>query len=61
MIATAERSSGTTAKRPDHVVANLENVNKNYGSVRALCAVNFEVPAATNCLQRIGKSCWVSR
>jgi ABC-2 type transport system ATP-binding protein len=45
MIATAERSSGTPAKRPDHVVANLENVNKNYGSVRALCAVNFEVGA----------------
>jgi ABC-2 type transport system ATP-binding protein len=41
MIATLPRTAGPL--RPDLVVANLENVNKNYGDVRALRAVNFQV------------------
>jgi ABC-2 type transport system ATP-binding protein len=43
MIATLQRTAG--ALRSDLVVANLENVNKNYGDVRALRAVNFRVHA----------------
>jgi ABC-2 type transport system ATP-binding protein len=41
MIATLPRTAGPL--RPDVVVANLENVTKNYGDVRALRAVNFRV------------------
>ena len=41
MIATLQRPAGSL--RSDLVVANLENVNKNYGDVRALRAVNFRV------------------
>ena len=41
MIATLPRTAGPL--RPDLVVASLENVNKNYGDVRALRAVNFRV------------------
>jgi ABC-2 type transport system ATP-binding protein len=43
MIATLQRTAG--ALRSDLVVANLENVNKNYGDVRALRAVNFQANA----------------
>jgi ABC-2 type transport system ATP-binding protein len=43
MIATLPRAAGRL--RSDWVVANLENVNKNYGEVRALRAVNFQVHA----------------
>ena len=41
MVATLPRTAGPL--RPDLVVASLENVNKNYGDVRALRAVNFRV------------------
>ena len=41
MIATLPRAAGPL--RSDLVVANLENVNKNYGDVRALRGVNFRV------------------
>src|SRR5215467_5301990 len=41
MIATLPRTAGPL--RPDLVVASLENVNKNYGGVRALRTVNFRV------------------
>jgi len=41
MIATLPRTAGPL--RPDLVVASLENVNKNYGDVRALRTVNFRV------------------
>ena len=41
MIATLPRTAGPL--RPALVVASLENVNKNYGDVRALRAVNFRV------------------
>jgi ABC-2 type transport system ATP-binding protein len=43
MIATFERTAGPL--RSDLMVANLENVNKNYGDVRALRSVNFRVHA----------------
>jgi ABC-2 type transport system ATP-binding protein len=43
MIATLQRAAG--APRSDLAVATLENVNKNYGDVRALRAVNFQVNA----------------
>src|SRR5215469_7918083 len=43
MIATLQRPAGSL--RSDLVVANLENVNKNYGQVRALRSVNFRVRA----------------
>ena len=41
MIAALPRTAGPL--RSDLVVANLENVNKNYGDVRALRGVNFRV------------------
>lgn len=41
MIATLPRAAGPL--RSDLVVASLENVNKNYGDVRALRGVNFRV------------------
>lgn len=50
MIATAMRQ-GTNAiessylKKPAEIVASLENVNKNYDSVRALHGVDFQVCA----------------
>jgi len=43
MTAGFKRTAG--ALRSDLVVANLENVNKNYGDVRALRSVNFRVHA----------------
>jgi len=43
MTATLQRTAGPL--RSDLVVANLESVNKNYGDVRALRSVNFQVHA----------------
>jgi ABC-2 type transport system ATP-binding protein len=46
MIATVERSQGVAqSKESDFIVASLEDVNKNYGDVRALRGVNFGVRA----------------
>jgi len=45
MIATMEKSLTVNEARPDIVVASLEGVNKNYGSIRALTAVDFQVQA----------------
>jgi ABC-2 type transport system ATP-binding protein len=43
MTASLQRTAGPL--RSDSVVANLENVNKNYGDVRALRSLNFRVHA----------------
>jgi ABC-2 type transport system ATP-binding protein len=45
MIAAMERRHSTDTKSTDLAVASLEGVNKNYGGVRALRGVNFEVRA----------------
>jgi ABC-2 type transport system ATP-binding protein len=45
MIATLEQPRQIDTSNSDVIVASLEGVNKNYGSVRALRAVNFRVRA----------------
>src|SRR5271169_365061 len=45
MIATLEQPQRADVANSDLVVASLEGVNKNYGSVRALCGVDFRVRA----------------
>ncbi len=45
MIATLEQSQHSGISNSDVIVASLEGVNKNYGSVRALRDVNFGVRA----------------
>ncbi len=46
MIATAERTEAPgKTQDPELIVASLASVNKNYGSVRALRSVNFDVRA----------------
>src|SRR6201993_1733288 len=45
MIATLEQSQRIDNAKADVIVASLENVNKTYGSVRALRGVNFRVRA----------------
>jgi ABC-2 type transport system ATP-binding protein len=45
MIATLEQPQRADAANADLVVASLEGVNKNYGSVRALRGVDFRVRA----------------
>lgn len=45
MIATLEQPRRTAMVSPQHVVASLEGVNKNYGDVRALRGVDFAVRA----------------
>ena len=45
MIATLERTPIATAAHTHSIVAGLEGVNKNYGAVRALRGVNFNVRA----------------
>ena len=45
MIATLEQSQRAHTANADLVVASLEGVNKNYGSVRALRGVDFRVRA----------------
>ncbi len=45
MIATVEQSQIVTTASTGSIVASLEAVNKNYGSIRALVDVNFRVHA----------------
>jgi len=45
MIAAMEQSHGTETRKSGPTVASLERVNKNYGEVRALRGVDFEVRA----------------
>ena len=45
MTATMEQRESTEAVRQGAIVASLAGVNKNYGDVRALRAVNFQVRA----------------
>jgi ABC-type sugar transport system ATPase subunit len=45
MIAAIEQGRITGAVHSDRAVASLEGVNKNYGAVRALRGVNFQVHA----------------
>src|SRR6202521_6108834 len=45
MIATLEQPQHADTRNSDLVVASLEGVNKNYGSVRALRGVDFRVRA----------------
>ena len=45
MIATLEQSQRAEPKNSDHIVASLEGVNKNYGTIAALRDVNFRVHA----------------
>ena len=45
MIATLEQTRRTEMTDSDCIVANLEAVNKNYGDVRALNRVDFQVRA----------------
>jgi ABC-2 type transport system ATP-binding protein len=45
MIETLEQSRGAQPGPADLIVAKLEGVSKNYGSVRALQSVNFQVRA----------------
>jgi ABC-2 type transport system ATP-binding protein len=45
MRATLEQLSTAYPATSDLIVASLENVNKNYGNVRALRGVNFQVRA----------------
>src|SRR3954453_1652152 len=45
MIATVERTQNLTRSSSESVVASLEAVNKNYGTIRALADVNFRVHA----------------
>jgi len=43
MIAALEQQRSTESVGTDLAVASLEGVNKNYGDVRALRGVNFQV------------------
>jgi len=45
MIATVEQTQNLTRSSSESVVASLEAVNKNYGTIRALADVNFRVHA----------------
>jgi len=45
MIAAMEQRHSTDTVSTDLAVASLESVNKNYGDVRALRGVNFQVRA----------------
>ncbi|HLV89175.1 MAG TPA: ABC transporter ATP-binding protein [Candidatus Sulfotelmatobacter sp.] len=45
MLATLEQGTRAAASRTEPIVARIEGVNKNYGSVRALQAVDFTVRA----------------
>ena len=45
MIATLEQSHQAPATTSDSIVASLEGVNKNYGSIKALRGVDFRVRA----------------
>src|SRR5271166_1810684 len=45
MIATLEQAQNADATKSELIVASLEGVNKNYGSVRALRGVDFRVRA----------------
>src|SRR6202795_353598 len=45
MIATLEQHQKADIASSDPIVASLENVNKNYGRVRALHGVDFRVRA----------------
>ncbi len=45
MIATLGQQQRVEVEAPDRIVASLEGVNKNYGTVRALRGVNFRVRA----------------
>ncbi len=45
MIATLEQAEQANSSSADVIVASLEGVNKNYGSVRALREVDFRVRA----------------
>jgi ABC-2 type transport system ATP-binding protein len=45
MIATLEQPQRIEVETSDRIVASLEGVNKNYGTVRALRGVNFRVRA----------------
>ncbi len=45
MIATLEQSQSTEQRSSDFIVASLEGVNKNYGSIAALRGVDFRVHA----------------
>jgi len=45
VITTIEHSQTTYSAKPDLIVANLDGVNKNYGDVRALRGVDFQVRA----------------
>jgi ABC-2 type transport system ATP-binding protein len=45
MIATLEQSRRADASISDVIVASLDSVNKNYGSIRALRGVDFRVRA----------------
>jgi ABC-2 type transport system ATP-binding protein len=45
MIATLEQPQQTDIANSDRIVASLEGVNKNYGTVRALRGVDFRVRA----------------
>ena len=45
MIATLEQSHQAPATTSDLIVASLEGVNKNYGNIKALRAVDFRVRA----------------
>jgi ABC-2 type transport system ATP-binding protein len=44
-LATIDQPRTHASARPDSIVASLESVNKNYGSVRALRGVDFSVRA----------------
>jgi ABC-2 type transport system ATP-binding protein len=45
MIETIPQTSSLERPGSAHIVANLESVNKNYGDVRALRSVNFQIHA----------------
>src|SRR5579863_7343805 len=45
MIATLEQPRSTSSTDSDLIVASLDGVNKNYGDIRALRAVDFRVRA----------------
>src|SRR5579859_682205 len=45
MIATLEQPRRTSTTNSDLIVASLEGVNKNYGNIQALRAVDFRVRA----------------
>jgi ABC-2 type transport system ATP-binding protein len=45
MIATLKSTRTAETSSPDRIVASLESINKNYGNVRALQDVDFQVHA----------------